>query len=71
MSGAQQSGAVFSAVYRYLLWRAWDVALPRLLWVMLNPSTASEEKDDNTIRQLSLLPRYPMQRSHRRAMARG
>lgn len=44
-------GAVFSGEYRYLLWRTWDVARPRLLWVMLNPSVADETKDDPTIRR--------------------
>ncbi|HKV84961.1 MAG TPA: DUF1643 domain-containing protein, partial [Ktedonobacterales bacterium] len=51
MSVYQQSGAVFSGVYRYLLWRTWDAALSRLLWVMLNPSTAGETMDDPTIRR--------------------
>jgi len=46
------SGAVFSPCgqYRYLLWRVWDAALPLLLWIMLNPSTADAEVDDATIR---------------------
>lgn len=36
--------------YRYLLRRTWDHAKPRLLYVMLNPSTADARKDDATIR---------------------
>lgn len=36
--------------YRYLLRRAWDYTKPRLLFVMLNPSTADAEIDDATIR---------------------
>lgn len=35
--------------YRYWLEREWDAALPRLGFVMLNPSTADEEKNDPTI----------------------
>lgn len=36
--------------YRYLLRRAWDHERPRILFVMLNPSTADAEVDDATIR---------------------
>lgn len=42
-------GAVIIGDYRYLLWRTWDGALPRMLWVMLNPSTADETTNDATI----------------------
>ncbi|MBK6765335.1 MAG: DUF1643 domain-containing protein [bacterium] len=38
--------------YRYTLARAWDDALPRLTWVLLNPSRASEHEDDPTIRRV-------------------
>lgn len=37
--------------YRYLLTREWDVTLPKLLYIMLNPSTASEFTEDQTSRQ--------------------
>lgn len=37
--------------YRYNLTREWDDSLPRLLFVMLNPSTADDEVDDPTIRR--------------------
>lgn len=36
--------------FRYLLRRTWDAKQPRLLYVMLNPSTADAEIDDATIR---------------------
>jgi hypothetical protein len=36
--------------YRYMLRRTWDHARPRLLYIMLNPSTADAKKDDATIR---------------------
>lgn len=47
-------GATFSEpdrVYRYLLWREWDPARPRVLFVMLNPSTADETVLDPTLRR--------------------
>ncbi|MCL6605535.1 MAG: DUF1643 domain-containing protein [Paenibacillus sp.] len=37
--------------YRYSLWRVWDIKLPRLLFIMLNPSTADHTQDDPTIRR--------------------
>jgi len=44
-------GAVFSDCdrYRYRLWRAWDEKRPTLAFCMLNPSTATEIKNDPTI----------------------
>lgn len=36
--------------YRYLLRRTWDYSKPRVLYVMLNPSTADASVDDATIR---------------------
>ncbi|MBI5948116.1 MAG: DUF1643 domain-containing protein [Chloroflexi bacterium] len=49
-----RSGAVFDSTgqYRYLLWREWEVTLPRLTVVMLNPSTADAITDDPTIRRV-------------------
>jgi len=35
--------------YRYLLYREWDKTLPRILFIMLNPSDADEILDDKTI----------------------
>lgn len=48
-----QRGAIFSPcrTYRYRLWRTWDDALPMIAYVGLNPSTADENEDDNTIRR--------------------
>lgn len=37
--------------YRYLLSREWDDSLPRVLYVMLNPSTANHEEEDQTSKQ--------------------
>ncbi|GAB4455936.1 MAG: DUF1643 domain-containing protein [Armatimonadaceae bacterium] len=37
--------------YRYRLTRCWDDHLPRICFVMLNPSTADAEHDDPTIRR--------------------
>lgn len=36
-------------IYRYSLWRVWNDVLPRILWVMLNPSTADAEDPDRTL----------------------
>lgn len=37
--------------HRYILKRIWDQALPRLVVIGLNPSTADETQDDPTIRK--------------------
>lgn len=46
-------GAEFDSerVYRYKLWRLWNAEKPTIAWIMLNPSTADETKDDPTIRR--------------------
>lgn len=36
--------------YRYVLGRTWDVALPAVLFICLNPSTAGAHEDDRTSR---------------------
>jgi hypothetical protein len=39
--------------YRYTLWRQWsaDASSPYVNFVLLNPSTADERNDDNTVRR--------------------
>ncbi len=56
------SQAVYSCcgLYRYSLTRTWDETGPRLLWILLNPSTADERRNDPTI-----------ERCERRARAHG
>lgn len=48
------NGAIFSndRMYRYALWRIWDDTKPKIMFVGLNPSTASEAKNDPTIRRV-------------------
>ncbi|MCM2562820.1 DUF1643 domain-containing protein [Lutimaribacter sp. EGI FJ00015] len=60
--GDARSTAVYSDCerYRYLLTRVWDDAAPRALFVMLNPSTATEVQNDPTV-----------ERCERRARALG
>lgn len=50
---AAPSGALFdrSRRYRYRLWRIWDPARPPATFVLLNPSTADELRDDPTMRR--------------------
>lgn len=53
--GKSASGALFSdenRKFRYALWRIWDKTKASLLFIGLNPSTASEFKDDPTIIRL-------------------
>jgi hypothetical protein len=45
------TGAQGNAVYRWRLWRCWDEALPTVVFVMLNPSTADVEVNDPTVRR--------------------
>lgn len=46
-------GADFSEdrIYRYLLWRRWDNSKHAIGFIGLNPSTADEMTDDNTVRR--------------------
>lgn len=52
-TASMKLGAEFSkdGRYRYRLWREWDESLARVVFVMLNPSTADAKKDDPTIRR--------------------
>lgn len=52
-TGVNITNAVISDCqkYRYFLSRVWDDNLPRVLFIMLNPSTADANKDDATIRR--------------------
>jgi len=45
------TGATFSScgLYRYKLWRIWDDLQPYCMFLMLNPSTADENKNDPTV----------------------
>ena len=60
--GDAASEAVYSPClrYRYILTREWDAAAGRVLFVMLNPSTATEVQNDPTV-----------ERCERRARALG
>ena len=46
-------GAIFSPcrTWRYLLWRTWAPEKPVCMFICLNPSTATEDVDDPTIRR--------------------
>lgn len=52
-----EKGAEFSECgkYRYCLRRIWDINLPFVMCIGLNPSTANNDDDDPTIRNLSEL----------------
>ena len=45
--------AVFSECgkYRYRIFRTWDISKNGVLFILLNPSTADENKDDPTVRR--------------------
>lgn len=54
VTNIERGEAVFSddREYRYVLSRTWDVRLPRLAFIGLNPSTADEAKLDPTLRRV-------------------
>jgi hypothetical protein len=49
-----EDGALFSPdrSRRYALWRVWDLSLPAIMVIGLNPSTANETTDDPTIKSI-------------------
>ena len=53
MSDLMHMTAVFGdgGRYRYSLSREWDPRIEQLCWIMLNPSIASADRDDPTIRR--------------------
>lgn len=59
-AGDRESEAVYSPCerYRYSLTRVWNTQAPRLLYIMLNPSTATEEANDPTIERCERRARY-------------
>lgn len=48
-------GAIFDSnkQYRYVLWRIWNRKKPPIMVIGLNPSTANEFENDNTITRLA------------------
>lgn len=59
IAGKEVAGAIFSSdrKYRYVLWRVIDSNKPMLMFVGLNPSKASENVNDNTIKKLIKITR--------------
>lgn len=51
LHGIAGAGMSECGCYRYWLARCWDAELPKLVWLMLNPSSADAETDDPTIRR--------------------
>lgn len=56
----KHAGSLFSGdrKYRYRLWRIWDDSMPMVMFIGLNPSTANEIEDDNTIRRVRSIAKY-------------
>jgi hypothetical protein len=54
------SDAIFSEdrKYRYALWRIWDESKPKVMFIGLNPSTANETDNDNTIKKVCKIARH-------------
>ena len=60
MNNIPYKGAEFSRdrKYRYSLWRIWDSALPYVMFIGLNPSTANEDENDATIRSVERISKH-------------
>src|SRR5690349_3088795 len=54
---SMERGMVAHGRYRYRLWRCWLPGAATAVWVMLNPSTADDVRDDATIRRCLALTR--------------
>lgn len=52
-SDLTSNGAIFdvSKAYRYTLWRRWSSDHPQITFIMLNPGTADDQRNDPTIRR--------------------
>jgi len=57
---SESTGAHFSEdrKYRYALWRIWDDTKPLVMFIGLNPSTASEHENDPTIKSVERIARF-------------
>lgn len=58
--GGENKGAQFSLCgkYRYALWRIWDETKPLVMFIGLNPSTANEATNDQTIDSVKRISVY-------------
>lgn len=59
-AAAVDKGASFSdcGKYRFALWRIWNNALPLVMFIGLNPSTANEDTNDPTIESVIRLSKF-------------
>jgi hypothetical protein len=59
-ASAVDKGATFSECrkYRYALWRIWDESKPLVMFIGLNPSTANEDENDNTIKSVQRISKH-------------
>jgi hypothetical protein len=55
---AQSAVLSGDGVYRYQLSRTWNASLPKVTFIMLNPSTADAAADDPTIRRCIGFAKY-------------